>query len=330
MKAMILAAGEGQRFRPFTEILPKPAIPFCGYPLLYFSLYQLQKLSISELVINAYHLPDKIKGVVKDLPSVFSFKVNISDERIFGKLLGSGGGIALAKNHLMGEGSFLVLNADEVILPKQPDFMVNFKKYFENSNAFATLLTMNHPEAGKKFGAVWVDPNNKVKGFGKTPPAGATSLRPLHFLGTQILKDSVFNYLKSGEESNILYDAMVAAIYNGETVNAFPIECYWHETGNLQDFLIASEYCLNMIANKDPYLTSFYQQMGNEFYFVPNAQFPFFVHQSVSGCENVILDGFCVIGAGSKIQADTQLKNVIISNNKIITTKSRLMATIVL
>jgi mannose-1-phosphate guanylyltransferase len=330
MRAMILAAGEGQRFRPFTEIQPKPAIPFCGYPLLYFSLFQIHKLLITKLVINTYHLPEKIEKLVSDLPSIFSYQVAISNEKKLGKLLGSGGGIAYAKRHLEGDGSFLVLNADEVIVPKNPNIMVDFLEYFERTKSFASLLTMEHPEAGKKFGAVWVDAKNRVVGFGRIPPKSDPVLRPLHFLGTQILKDSIFTYLSADQESNILYDTISLAIQNGEHVTVFPIDCFWHETGNPQDFLIATEHILKLNQDGNPYLKEFYKKLGDEFYFVDNQSFPFFVHRSVQGYDNVQLDGFCVAGAAVHFTEKVRIKNTVIGSAKKIGLSVNLNSTLIL
>ena len=52
MKAMILAAGRGQRMRPLTDNQPKPLLPVAGKPLLAYHLEKLAKAGVTEVVIN--------------------------------------------------------------------------------------------------------------------------------------------------------------------------------------------------------------------------------------------------------------------------------------
>jgi mannose-1-phosphate guanylyltransferase len=315
MKAMILAAGEGQRFRPYTEMVPKPALPFCGYPLLYYSLFQLRGLALSEIILNAYHLPDKIQKLVENLPLCFEYVAKISNEKTFGKLLGSGGGIAFAKNFLKGDDPFVVLNGDEVILPLNKNYMVEFYNYFKTQNSLACLLTTSHPEAGKKFGAVWVDESNRVYGFGKIAPVGGSNLKPLHFLGTQILDAKIFNYLEYGIESNILYDALNAAILKNEKIYAFPIDCYWYETGNLLDFLNATDQTLNLIQQKYDYLINFYNELGNEYSYTKVKSRTILSHRSAEVSYQAEISGFLVAGPNSIVDKTVNLKNVVLGEN---------------
>jgi mannose-1-phosphate guanylyltransferase len=312
MKAMILAAGEGQRFRPYTERLPKPALPFCGYPLLYYSLFQLHQLSISKLVINTFHLPEKISGLTENLPT---HNIELSNEKPLGKLQGSGGGIALAQKSLIGNESFLVLNSDEVILPVDTDFMKKFVNTFTQINPLACLLTTTHPEAGKKFGAVWVDDQNQVWGFGKSTPANGQNLKPMHFLGTQILNSKIFQYLQIGVESNILYDVLTPAISKGDKVYAYSIDCHWHETGNLADFLLATKYCLDLIESNFPYLNNFYSLLGNEYLLVKTPSGLNLAHRSAQISQDAEISGFLVAGKNSIVERGVKLKNTIINQN---------------
>jgi mannose-1-phosphate guanylyltransferase len=315
MRAMILTAGEGTRFRPYTDKLPKPSLPFCGYPLLYYSLFQLRSLEISKLILNAYHLPEQLIELTKNIPACFRTPIEISNEKIQGKLLGSGGGIAYAQKLIGGEGPFLVLNGDEVILPFNPNFMSDFLKCFAVEKPLACLLTTTHPEAGKKFGAVWVDKNNRVFGFGKTPPPSESTLRPLHFLGTQIFDEKIFSYLKSGEESNILYDALTATIKNGDRVLAYSIDCYWYETGNLADFLIATKYTLELIQSKLQYLTDFYKCLGDEYSLTKSKENSLFLHKTAKISESAEISGFLVASSNSVVESGAKLQNIILNSN---------------
>jgi MurNAc alpha-1-phosphate uridylyltransferase len=56
VKAMILAAGRGERMRPLTDHTPKPLLPVAGRPLIVHQLTALRAAGIAELVINTGHL----------------------------------------------------------------------------------------------------------------------------------------------------------------------------------------------------------------------------------------------------------------------------------
>ena len=52
MKAMILAAGRGERMRPLTDLTPKPLLPAAGKPLIAWLIEKLARSGIAEIVIN--------------------------------------------------------------------------------------------------------------------------------------------------------------------------------------------------------------------------------------------------------------------------------------
>ena len=58
-KAMILAAGRGERMRPLTDHLPKPLLEVGGWPLIHYHIDALSRAGFRELVINHAHLARK-------------------------------------------------------------------------------------------------------------------------------------------------------------------------------------------------------------------------------------------------------------------------------
>jgi N-acetyl-alpha-D-muramate 1-phosphate uridylyltransferase len=107
MKAMILAAGLGQRMRPLTDQLPKPMLSVGGKPLLQYHLEALKRAGIRDLVINLAYLGDKIQGFVGD-GSRFGMTVVYSQEP---EPLETAGGLLKALP-LLGDAPFLLVNGD--------------------------------------------------------------------------------------------------------------------------------------------------------------------------------------------------------------------------
>ena len=66
MKAMILAAGRGERMRPLTDTCPKPLLPAGGKPLIVWHIERLAAAGIDGLVINHAHLGQMIEDALGD------------------------------------------------------------------------------------------------------------------------------------------------------------------------------------------------------------------------------------------------------------------------
>ena len=107
MKAMILAAGRGERMRPLTDHIPKPLLEVAGKPLIIWHLEKLAKANFEEVIINHAHLGGMIEAYVGD-GSRWNLKVTYSRE---GSPLETAGGIKKALP-LIGDQPFLVVNAD--------------------------------------------------------------------------------------------------------------------------------------------------------------------------------------------------------------------------
>ena len=107
MKAMILAAGKGERLHPLTQSTPKPMLEVRGRPLLEHQIGWLKTAGIRDLVINLHHLGGQIERHFGD-GSRFGVNIRYSPEQ---ELLDTGGGIVNALP-LLGNEPFLVLNGD--------------------------------------------------------------------------------------------------------------------------------------------------------------------------------------------------------------------------
>ena len=108
MKAMILAAGRGERLRPLTDETPKPLIEAGGRPLIAWHLERLAAAGFHEIVINVAWLPGKIMEALGD-GSLWGLKIVYSREDW--PALETGGGIHRALS-LLGQSPFLVVNGD--------------------------------------------------------------------------------------------------------------------------------------------------------------------------------------------------------------------------
>lgn len=108
MKAMILAAGRGERMRPLTDATPKPLLAAGGKPLIVWHLERLAASGFREVVINHAHLGAQIEAALGD-GRAFGLSIRYSPEPP--GALETAGGIAHALP-LLGAAPFLVVNGD--------------------------------------------------------------------------------------------------------------------------------------------------------------------------------------------------------------------------
>ena len=108
MRAMILAAGRGERLRPLTDTIPKPLLEIAGRALIEHHLDRLAAAGFREVVINLAHLGDMIRDILGD-GSDWGLNIHYSAEPP--GALDTGGGIQQALPWL-GESPFAVINGD--------------------------------------------------------------------------------------------------------------------------------------------------------------------------------------------------------------------------
>ncbi len=107
MRAMLLAAGRGERLRPLTDTVPKALVEVGGKPLVAWHLERLAAAGAQDVVINVSHLGDRIVERIGD-GGRFGLRVAYSREA---ERLETAGGIAQAL-HLLGREPFVLVNAD--------------------------------------------------------------------------------------------------------------------------------------------------------------------------------------------------------------------------
>lgn len=145
MKAMILAAGRGERMRPLTDTCPKPLLTVRGKALIVWHIEALVAAGVTELVINHAHLGQQIESHLGD-GAQFGASIHYSAEAT---ALETAGGIATALP-LLGDAPFLVVNGD-VFCPGF-DFSLARQQVatIQASDLLAWLWLVNNPDHNPK------------------------------------------------------------------------------------------------------------------------------------------------------------------------------------
>lgn len=134
MKAMILAAGRGERMRPLTDQTPKPLLKVGQETLIGRNIRLLAEAGIQDIVINVSYLGNQLKTQLGDGANWgVSIEYSVEDTP-----LGPGGGIVKALP-LLGDGSFILLGAD--IWHNYP-----LSRCTEHTDSPAHLVLVNNPD----------------------------------------------------------------------------------------------------------------------------------------------------------------------------------------
>jgi NDP-sugar pyrophosphorylase family protein len=198
MKAMILAAGLGTRFKPWTDQHPKALAPVNGKSLLERNLRYLQSFGIQDVLINVHHFSEQILRALDENKSWGSF-VTISDES--DDVLETGGGLKKAAAWF-NDGPFVVMNAD-ILTDMDLSAMIRFHS---EKNPLATLAV-----TGRKTSRNFLfDSDNRLCGW-RNQQSGEEKLSlpkkdlvEKAFSGIHILSPEIFPLMKFSGKFSIV------------------------------------------------------------------------------------------------------------------------------
>jgi mannose-1-phosphate guanylyltransferase len=153
MKALVLAAGMGERLRPLTEVTPKPMLELGGRPLIHYPLAMLQRAGITDVAINLHHLAQIIQQGLGD-GSALGVHITYAPEPV---LLGTGGPLNGLRDFL-GDDTFVIANSD-TILDLDLNAMIAFHR---QRNALATIALYN-PTNLDYYSRLEIDDTKKLR-----------------------------------------------------------------------------------------------------------------------------------------------------------------------
>ena len=210
MKAMILAAGKGERMRPLTLHTPKPLVQVAGVPLIEYHIRALAAAGFTELVINHAWLGKQIEDYLGD-GWRFGVRIVYSAE---GEPLETGGGIFKALP-LLGAEPFLVVNGD--VFTDYP-----FAALREPLVGLAHLVLVDNPAHHPQ--------GDFVLAVGQVRDGEATGER-LTYSGLAVLHPRLFGSSQPGafKLAPLLREAMAAGQVSGEHYGGCWVDVGTHE-----------------------------------------------------------------------------------------------------
>ena len=199
-RAIVLAAGLGQRMRPITDTLPKPLVKIGGKAMLDHALDRLAEAGVEEAVVNVHHLAEQVETHVAGRTRP---RITISDERQ--ELFETGGG---AKNALplLGDGPFFSVNSDSLWSERG---VSNFGAMADawNGDKMDMLLLLAERESSVGFNG----PGDFFRDDeGRLTRRGAAASAPYVYAGIGIVTPEFFVDTPASFSFNLLFDRAMA------------------------------------------------------------------------------------------------------------------------
>lgn len=230
MKAMLLAAGFGERMLPLTNQLPKPAIPVLGRPIAVLVLHRLALEGIASAVVNLHHLPDAMKALLGDGVDLGLGSLAYSFEE---SILGTAGGLRKAAPYLRGGETILVRNADFLA---DIDLRQVTATHLAGGCAATLVLAPHRPG----YTAVEVDDAGRVLSFGGRPAADPSRVAARYmFTGFQLLEEEVLDRIPPEGRSDLVRDVYIDLAREGR-IGSHLHSGFWWEFGTPVDYLEGS------------------------------------------------------------------------------------------
>ncbi|SHM67834.1 N-acetylmuramate alpha-1-phosphate uridylyltransferase MurU [Phytopseudomonas punonensis] len=210
MKAMILAAGKGERLRPLTLHTPKPLVRAAGVPLIEYHVRALARAGFSELVVNHAWLGQQIEDYLGSGEG-FGVSIRYSPE---GEPLETGGGIFKALP-LLGDAPFLIVNGDIFT-----DY--DFSTLRRPLSAKAHLVLVDNPAH---------HPQGDFRLHDHLIEDGAADAASLTYSGIAVLSPELFTGCQPGafKLAPLLRDAMQSKQVSGEHFTGRWVDVGTHE-----------------------------------------------------------------------------------------------------
>jgi len=221
MKAIILAAGKGERMRPLTDYKPKSLLPICNKPLIEHQIDLLRGVGIEEIAVVVGYLKEKVMNCVRD--------VKFYEDKVI-----KGTATALYAARSFVDDDFILIYGDIFA------DISNFEKIIEEKNAIGVVAV----EDVSKYGSVIFECGvlkgiREKSGHGK----GFANAGIYHF------SPSIFEFLDKKESERGEYELTdaIQMLNEREKVKVVPLEGYWKDIGYPWDYIDANMYMLEKI-----------------------------------------------------------------------------------
>ncbi len=241
MKCLILAGGFGTRLRPLSCTLPKLLFPVANRPILDWTIENLAKHGIDEVILAVNYMAETIMRYFGT--SRHGVIIRYSREK---RPLGTAGPILNARK-LLGDEPFLMMNGD---IFSDINYSALVEAHRSKEGAVGTICLYEIENPGR-YGVVDVDEDMRVKRFVEKPTLAPGTKKPVN-AGVYVLDPSIFDYIPEEERKISLEVEVFPKLAEERKLYAYRHEGMWVDIGVPADYLRANRLLLEKLAAENP------------------------------------------------------------------------------
>ncbi len=245
MKALVLAAGMGERLRPLTDVTPKPMLELGGRPLIHYPLAMLKRAGITDVAINVHHLASVIQRGLGD-GSALGLRIRYAPEPV---LLGTGGPLNGLREFLGGnksENTFVVANADTIL-----DLDLRAMLAFHRDHAALATIALFRPANLDDYSRLEIDAEQRLRRmrlltrrsalkYDDYPPtldgAIAATLSPFMYCGVIVADSAVLDLIPPTPPWSIMNGLFAPMVASGSPVFGYVHTGYFRTMDDLRSY----------------------------------------------------------------------------------------------
>ena len=218
-KAVILAAGKGIHFRPFTYEMPKAMLPVKGRPLLEHIITHLREFDIRTIYIAVGYLREKIESYFGDGSK---FGVSITYVRQDKENVGTAGALKKCQSAVGGEEAFFLIYGDVLTTINYNDMVQSYEEH-KDAAGIVALTTSAQPEL---WGVATLK-GHHIVGFTEKPTKRDAKSH-LISAGIYVFNHRIFEYIQSRKKLSLEKDILPTLIAH-EKLYGYLLEGDWYD-----------------------------------------------------------------------------------------------------
>jgi mannose-1-phosphate guanylyltransferase / phosphomannomutase len=302
VKAMVMAAGAGTRLRPLTHGVPKPMVPIANRPVLEYTLENLKRHGITEIMLNLHNHPTLIRNHFKD-GAAWGVQIQYSHEP---KLLGTAGGVRKAYPFLQG-GTFVVMSGDGLT-----DIdLTNLLSFHRQRHSPATMA-LKKVDLRFDYGVTLTGSGGRIRQFVEKPQWRDVFSNQVN-TGIYVFEPAVFRQIAAGRVVDFGHDVWPRLLSRKEPIYGYLTDRYWCDVGNLSEYRRAQrDFLEGKVGFRLPgqeIRRGVWLEEGVHIHAGVKLEPPCLIGRGSQLNRGVSIGSYTVIGSGARIGANSRLTN---------------------
>jgi mannose-1-phosphate guanylyltransferase/phosphomannomutase len=220
-----MAAGAGTRLRPLTHQVPKPMVPIADRPVLEYTLLNLKRHGITEIVMNLHAYPEQIKNYFGD-GSRLGLTLSYSYEPI---LRGTAGGVKKVESFL-NRGTFLIMSGDGLT-----DINLTQLLAFHRVRRSMATMAVSAVDVRFEYGVTLTNATGRITRFVEKPSWGDVFSNQVNS-GVYVFEPSIFSFIPKNREYDFGKQVWPDLLKRRKPIYAWKTSAYWCDVGSLGEY----------------------------------------------------------------------------------------------